>query len=268
MIVHHLRGLAAVADNTVEMFFMQPTGTTPYDWNFRLGGIGVRVHPLFWLVTFLMASHTSFASVSSWFVACFISLLVHELGHVLAMRFTGGNGEVLLYGFGGLASPTRTWRQSVADKVLIAFAGPLAGFVLAAALVALTMGIGGVVAMRTAGIGLPTLVGSVGDLATDVPAVHRFVQFLLNHMLWVNIYWGLINLVPVMPLDGGHMARALFSTQPDGLRKSLQLSTVAGAIVAALGLLTGNTFLMIMFGIFAYQSWEQINQASPRYGRY
>ena len=250
------------------MFFVDPTATTPYDWNFRAGGISVRVHPLFWLTTFLTASHSNAASVISWFAACFVSILVHEVGHVLAMRWTGGGGEVLLYGFGGLAMPTRNWRQSVPDRVLISLAGPVAGFALAAVVVALVLGAGGMVALRNAGIGLPSLAGSIGAFGLSTPWLHQFLQYFVNHMLWVNIYWGLINLLPVMPLDGGHVARAMLSTQANGLRKSLQLSTVTGALVAGLGVLTGNTFLMIMFGLFAYQSWEQINQASPRYDRY
>ena len=245
------------------MFSLNPSGTTKFDWHFRVWGIDVRVHPLFWLVTFLMASHTNAASVASWFLACFVSLLVHELGHVLAMRWTGGHGSVLLYGFGGLAIPTRRWQRSVADQVTISFAGPLAGFVLATATVAAVVGMGGAVDLATGGIGLPTLRGDVKNLAQMNYPLYFFLHYFVNQLLWVNIYWGLINLLPVLPLDGGSIAKALLSTQPDGLRKSLQLSTVTGAIVAALALLTGSTWVACMFGFFAYQSWEQIGNRSP-----
>jgi Zn-dependent protease len=44
-----------------------------------------------------------------------------------------------------------------------------------------------------------------------VPAHAAFSNWyvLLNDLLFVNFDWGLVNLLPVYPLDGGHAARAV-----------------------------------------------------------
>jgi Peptidase family M50 len=59
------------------------------------------------------------------------------------------------------------------------------------------------------------------------------VMSIVDDLLYVNFYWGLVNLLPVWPLDGGHISRALVEhwDRHDGRRKSLILSgLVEGAI--------------------------------------
>jgi stage IV sporulation protein FB len=239
--------------------------TTRWDWTFRIARIDIRVHPLFWLVTFLMADHRNAASVFSWFLACFFSILIHELGHVLAMRWTGGDGCVLIYGFGGLAIPTRgARRKSTADQVTVSFAGPLAGFVLATLTAALVVAVGGRVLFDLVGIGLPSLRADVRALAASSYSAYYFLHYFANHLLWINLYWGLINLLPVLPLDGGHIAEALLSTQANGRKTALQLSAVTAALVALAGFATGSMLLCYMFGFFAYQSWDELNRSAFR----
>src|SRR5205807_2354897 len=64
-----------------------------------------------------------------WVACMFVSILVHELGHVIAGRLFGTNGHIVLYGFGGLAigssALTNRWK-----RIFVYFAGPLAGFIL------------------------------------------------------------------------------------------------------------------------------------------
>jgi len=79
--------------------------------------------------------------------------------------------------------------------------------------------------------------------------------------LSVNIFWGLINLVPVFPLDGGNVARyALLQFDPrDGVRKSLWISVVAGGLVAVLGLVYFRSIYMaFLFGFLAFQSYQSL----------
>ncbi|HMB23455.1 MAG TPA: site-2 protease family protein, partial [Anaerolineales bacterium] len=80
-------------------------------------------------------------------------------------------------------------------------------------------------------------------------------------LLWVNIFWGLINLMPVYPLDGGSVARnVLVQVDPvSGMRKSLWLSVIAGGIVALLGLVFFRSlFIALMFGLLAVQSYQSL----------
>jgi membrane-associated protease RseP (regulator of RpoE activity) len=80
-------------------------------------------------------------------------------------------------------------------------------------------------------------------------------------LLWVNVFWGLINLIPVFPLDGGQVSRALFVEQDpwDGYRKSLWVSVIAGGVMAVVGLIfLGSIWLAFLFGILALQGYMEI----------
>src|SRR5947209_18655190 len=81
---------------------------TAYDLNFRLFGVEVRVHPLFWLLSALLGPHDLQAEhcvllLVVWIACVFVSILLHELGHVLVGRLFGSHGHIVLYSFGGLA---------------------------------------------------------------------------------------------------------------------------------------------------------------------
>src|SRR3954451_7375602 len=85
--------------------FFEPERTA-YDLRFRMLGTEVRVHPLFWLVSFFMGANLSklgFGYVVLWVGCVFVSILLHELGHVLVGRLFGSEGHIVLYSLGGLA---------------------------------------------------------------------------------------------------------------------------------------------------------------------
>ena len=102
------------------------------------------------------------------------------------------------------------------------------------------------------------------DLAPfDAPNVNR----LLWDMQFINIFWGVINLLPVFPLDGGQVSRAIFGklNPHDGLRQSLIISIVVAVGMAALCLLRWNaTFGAFFFGYMAYQSYMLLAKTSGR----
>ena len=202
---------------------------TPYDLNFSLLGIPVRVHPLFWLVTVLLGYQSGdAASVLTWIIAVFVSILVHELGHAVAMRAYGFQPWITLYGLGGLTSYDQSYGSRSAGsgslgQILISVAGPVAGFLLAAVLV-----LGLVLAGHGGGI---IMVGPWGW-----PIMPYLIAFpnerladLLNDIFYISVLWGVVNLLPIYPLDGGQIAREiLLKLSPrDGIRQSLLLSIVA-----------------------------------------
>jgi membrane-associated protease RseP (regulator of RpoE activity) len=81
-------------------------------------------------------------------------------------------------------------------------------------------------------------------------------------MLWVNVFWGLINLLPVFPLDGGQVARnVLIQYDPfDGARKSLWLSVITGGLMALVGLVFFRSIYMaFLFGLLAFQSYQALS---------
>ena len=80
-------------------------------------------------------------------------------------------------------------------------------------------------------------------------------------LLWVNIFWGLINLLPVYPMDGGQVARnVLIQYDPmNGVRKSIWLSVITGAILALVGFfIFRSTYMAILFGLLAFQSYQSL----------
>src|SRR6185436_3070814 len=99
--------------------------------------IGVRVSPWFWVITAAMGwgggperDREFFVQrLIIWIVCVFVSILVHELGHVLAGRLFGSEGHIVLYGMGGLAIGSsaleRRWQ-----RIVVYAAGPAAGFLL------------------------------------------------------------------------------------------------------------------------------------------
>jgi Zn-dependent protease len=235
----------------------QARGGGPGELRFRLGGVPVRVHPWFWIGAVFLGLSDDLGSVVVWVAVVFISILVHEFGHVTAFRFFGVPAEVMLWAFGGLAIPHYRHRRGPGADIAISAAGPGAGFCFAAVVVALAIALGGRVDFGLA-------LGVIPVFSTAMPG-SVYANLMLNDLLYVNIYWGLVNLLPIHPLDGGHIARALFeqSDPARGRRRALWLSAAVAAGVAGLGLLAGSLYLMVLFALLAVSS-VQAAHAVPR----
>ena len=60
---------------------------TPYDLRFRLLGIPVRIHPMFWLIMALLGwENRNLGAVLLWVACALVSILVHEFGHGLMSK--------------------------------------------------------------------------------------------------------------------------------------------------------------------------------------
>jgi len=239
-----------------------------YDLNFPLLGIPVRVHPFFWLIgLFLAPRHGGPAAVAVWMAAFFLGILCHEVGHALVMRSQGYSPWITLYGLGGLASYDRLpGRSAVATEwrqIAISAAGPLAGFLLAAIVIVVIQALGVKVIWL---FGAPT-----GVMAYAIDILHigqqpRWIEFA-NDLLFVTIVYGILNLLPVYPLDGGQIAREAFLMLigADGVRQSLILSTVVAGGIAVLGAAKWQDFFMaFFFGYLAYASFATLQAYSSR----
>ncbi len=233
------------------------------DLHFAVLGIPVRIHPFFWLIAALLgygATHGEPRLMFFWVLAVMFSILVHELGHALVIRKYGWQPRITLYGMGGLASYNAT-RIDPRTHIVISLAGPLAGFALAALIVSLAMATGHAVRFL---FGWPYIVfwqiGGFSNVLLD-----NFVDFLL----FVNIWWGILNLLPIWPLDGGQIARDVFQVlnQPQALQSSLWLSLFTAAAVAVFAFAKlDDKYMALFFGYMAYQSYTQIQGYSGRGG--
>jgi stage IV sporulation protein FB len=186
---------------------------TPYDLKWRMFGIPVRVHPSFWLVSAFFSwpylTHKGFDFFFLAIACVFVTLLIHELGHALTFRFYRTFSAIVLYSFGGLAIPEarlpyRPWR------IIVSLAGPGANFLLAAA-----------------------LWGSNYVQPWALESVYlAFVYLMLFN---INLFLGLLNLMPVWPLDGGQVSRELWMKYRPygGLVASLRMSMAVAIAFAA-----------------------------------
>ena len=191
---------------------------------FRVSGIPVTVEPVFLLVMGLLAWVNGYtgALIPVFMLVAGGSVLIHELGHATAHRSFGARPRVTLTGFGGVTTgPAHPKSRSL----VVTLAGPGAGFLAAAV-----------------GVALSRVVSPGAGMLADA----------LEMLIWVNVIWGIFNLLPVLPLDGGHVAADLF-----GARPALVLSVAGAAGLGLLGLYTGRVFLAFvgfMFGSQAYQA--------------
>jgi len=241
----------------------QSPSPTRYDLRFSLFGIPVSVHPLFWLLVILLGGTGSLTQTLLWVVVVFISILIHELGHALAFRRYGQDSHIVLYMGGGLTVPQATpwgggWASvapSPMQNIIITLAGPFSGFFLAVFIIVGSILLGGVPAGLLLGV-VP--VPQFAFSTTNGYIVNQFIRL----MLWVNIFWGLINLLPVFPLDGGQVARnVLIQYDPlDGARKSLWLSVIAGGVMALVGwFFFSSPYMVLLFGLMAFQSYQSLS---------
>lgn len=199
---------------------------TPLDLTFRLFGTDVRVHPFFWLITVLMADWILKLDdwapmLMAWVLAVFVSILLHEFGHVWMWRAFGVEARILLHGMGGLAiandDAPRRWQ-----RVLVSFAGPLIQLVLWAALY----------------FTLPQSGRSPGQY----PAL----SFFLVSMLWINLVWPIINLLPIYPLDGGQIARETFQMAATRSRTVNSRPALVASLWLSIGTAAAVAFYILM----------------------
>jgi stage IV sporulation protein FB len=259
---------------------------TPYDLSWRMGGINVRIHPVFWLVSAIMgwsSLHFGFEYLILWIACVFVSILIHELGHVMMGRAFGYDGHIVLYGFGGLAIGSNAM-ASRWQRILVSFAGPLAGFLYLGIIVVgflwlnpdkLTV----LLAAMKFQLGLIP-----GDGWTDRVLAQELLRIFTRPTLteqafldlfFINLFWGLMNLLPIWPLDGGQISRDFLGwfLPGNGLRVSLGISFLLAALLALNALLVtydqphlpllgwlGGTYLAILFGLLAFQSFQLLQQ--------
>jgi stage IV sporulation protein FB len=227
---------------------------TQYDLNFSLFGIPVRVHPLFWLVTLLLnRSLHDVGAVLTWMIAVFLAILVHELGHAAVMRIYGFRPSIALYAFGGLTSYSaglsfRSRSLGAWSQILISFAGPGAGFLLTAVMVGILM-----LTVQHDQIAW----AGPWNLIPQVWLSNVRLAMVLDYVFLISMLWGLLNLLPIFPLDGGQIARELLlkANPYDGIRQSLMLSMVAAVGMAAYFVMQQSVVTGIFFGYLAYSNY-------------
>lgn len=152
-----------------------------------LFGIPVLIRPGFLLLAGLLGYDRSSNPplLIEWLVVVTVSILVHEFGHALAFRRYGHPTRIELHSMGGHTQSVGGGPLKNRQSAWISLAGPMAGFALA------------------------VLTLLIAKFAVPSPAP-LLVAAAISDLLWVNIGWGIFNLLPIIPLDGGHIMQVLF----------------------------------------------------------
>src|SRR5262245_12231288 len=205
----------------------------------KIFGIPVIIDPSFLFICALLAYSrlSAPAFLIELLAVILVSILVHELGHALVVRSFGMSPQILLYSMGGLTS----WRDekgiSHAKHIAVSLAGPFAGF--------LFYGI----------VSLSYLV--LPDLFADHLGhqTYRDLQF-------VNLRWGVFNLLPILPLDGGNVAYSIeqmVTKRPSGvITRGLSLLIAAGVGLWALSI--GKWWILFLMALFALNNGSALFQ--------
>jgi len=194
------------------------------------GRVPITIHPLFWLFALFIGWMSTYTLTGAllWLIVILISVLIHEYGHAFTAMLFKQNVKIELAAFGGF-----TYRQGPKLKLwqefLVVLNGPVAGLCLFAISWFLLNGFG---------------------------IVNPTFTSLLKIAVYVNLFWTLINLVPMMPLDGGHLMsiilEGIFGYK--GIKASLILSIVIGICVSAFFLIIGAWLVAALFIILTFES--------------
>lgn len=205
--------------------------------SFRALGFQVNVQPGFLMLLgiyalFAIQAQQQLVLLASWCVIVFSSILLHELGHAVVSRRLGLRvGTIEIHGFGGHVTHQPT---NPRNQLMISLAGPGAGFL----------------------VGLPTLAAMYSGVVPDVPVL----QSIARDIVWVNVGWGMLNLLPMMPLDGGNALRSLLAlraSEGTAWRVTALVGAALGVGLAVWGYTIPGMGIFLLF-IGGWAAWHNV----------
>lgn len=191
-----------------------------------------------------------------WGPTLFLGILLHEFGHAAAIKYFGfGPSRIILQGFGGVTINERRGHSPPKASIAISLAGPAASLALAGVSLMLWYGYSAFV------LGSPP--------TTDISQYGLIGRFL-SVMAFINVVWAIFNLLPINPLDGGHVVlhalRTKFPRREAMYYSALSSLVAIGVLSIFVFLYFTNAILVILFAaLFAFQNW-QILQATKSPG--
>ncbi len=195
--------------------------------------IPIKINIGFFITSALIGFLNSFSLIGTiiWMVMIFVSVLVHEYGHAITAKIFGQHPRIELIAFGGVTIPEgrklKTW-----EEFLVVFMGPFFGFILFV----------------------------VATLILQLPFHNDFFRSILQIFRFVNLFWTVINLLPILPLDGGQLVRVVLEAflKHKAWKVSLYISLVASVLFSLLLFLIGFFLAGAVFLIFTFQNLEAL----------
>ena len=203
-------------------------------FSFRLLRIPVTVRPSFLLIAALLGFFGARDPVliATWIAIVFVSILVHELGHALTARAYGARVEIELNGVGGLTRwSIPSDRLGPGRRALVAAAGSAVGVLF-----------GGIIWL----------------VASQFGPYRGLTFFVINNLVFVNVFWGLLNWLPIRPLDGGHLLLSFlekFAPERGDVIARVVFMVTAGAGLAY-GLLSDRIFIAVIAGFLLFSEFS------------
>jgi stage IV sporulation protein FB len=204
----------------------------------RLGALRIRVSLFFLLFAIVFIVRLGVVLGSVVVTTLLVSVLLHEMGHVVIARLTGGSAtEVHLTPIGGLAMVQAG--RGVWSQVVTSAAGPFVNLVLCLA----------TFPSYYAPRALPGILNPIYLPVSQFDQEHvwRDLGLIVFALNWLLL---LINLLPILPLDGGRIVRAVLTTRthPELVdRVAMQVSLFASGVLMLAGLL-GDWSVVVFLG--------------------
>ena len=205
---------------------------------FRLFRIPIRIHLWFWLMAlwlWTLRSEEGWAGLLIWVVVVFQGILMHELGHALVGRAFGRQPRIELVALGGLTWWEQREPMSPGRSLVVSAAGPAVGI----------------------------FIGSLALVLMDALRVPdpSLARYAFRSLIFVNLGWGLLNLLPVLPLDGGNIVASLMELLAPS-RGRLLACYVSFAVIGLLFAVTVTfkqypaTILLFLLAFSTYQAFK------------
>ncbi len=165
-------------------------------------------------------------------VVILVSVLFHEFGHALTAVVFGQKTRIELAAFGGFTyregRKLRLW-----EEFIVVLNGPIAGF----------------------------LIFVVAYLVYRyVPIENQLLSFTVRFTFVANLFWTIINLVPVMPLDGGHLLsivlEAIFGFK--GIKMAIIIGLVVAVAISIFFFTIGQFLVGALFLILTFESFRSL----------
>jgi Zn-dependent protease len=221
---------------------------------FRLGAVPVSVHlsflilALFGWMRFGTAVYTA-----AWTVGVFFAILAHEAGHAFTARGFGVRGvRIMLFAFGGATTYPLTNRITPGKRFLISAAGSAVGIATGAALM---------------------LVGSnQGWFDLDFggwPPYERinpdFLSVMVVGYVEAALFWGILNWLPMRPLDGGQMVQSFLEMVAPSIAEpaTKAVSLAVGVPVIVLAVANQQIFAAMIVGFLLMSGLRNAPAAPP-----
>ncbi|HEX5040061.1 MAG TPA: hypothetical protein VFW95_08010 [Candidatus Limnocylindria bacterium] len=207
----------------------------------HLAGIQIELHAIFvaWLLVLGLAAQRTGVSLAIWVVVAGVAVFVHELGHAAAYRAFGVTPRIVLSAVFGL---TYGAELPLARSIVVSLAGSATGIVI---------GVAGLA------------------LQAALPAADGAVAVALADVVFVGLGWAVINLLPVLPLDGGQATRAAIRAtgwrhaEAASLLVSLATALAVGVAAAAMGYWFLALFIA-WFGLASFDGLRELRESPLR----